>query len=243
MAIRDNIYSIQPDLGGILVHLLPLEGLEAINAQKEFSFSLGLSNLPVKDRDGVICDCSVVGQNKQNCSAWTYLRKDLPPIVYSYPSSGYGPSSMRFWTPSVGLIINPSDACPIITTMGVIDSATDARNCGSQDPGYVFNIFDPKNDEGRCVVSVNGDQSYYDFDNKVVSAISQTWASGDNQANYFGTRITVANDSSGIVTAFNGVGNNSAELRDSIIVGALGVSGNAGQLYFQQVQIYNHEDV
>ena len=160
VAIRDNIYSNQPDLGGILVHLLPLEGLEAINAQKEFSFSLGLSNLPVKDRDGVICDCSVVGQNKQNCSAWTYLRKDLPPIVYSYPSSGYGPSSMRFWTPSVGLIINPSEAWPIITTMGVVDSATDARNCGSQDSGYVFNIFDPKNDAGRCVVSVNGDQSY-----------------------------------------------------------------------------------
>ena len=92
--------------------------------------------------------------------------------------------------------------------------------------------------EGQVVsLSVNGDQSYYDFDNKVVSAISQTWASGDNQANYFGTRITVANDWSGIVTAFNGVGNNSAELRDSIIVGALGVSGNAGQLYFQQVQI------
>jgi hypothetical protein len=159
VVIKDNIYSQQPNLGGILVHMLPLEDLEAINNQSDFIFNLGMGNLPESIRDGLIADCSIAGQNKQNCSAWTYLRKDLPPIVYSYPSSASGPKGMQFWSPSVGIIVDPSRIWPLITTMGLVDSSTDGRNCGSQDPSYQANIFDEQNSLGRCNITVSDDNS------------------------------------------------------------------------------------
>lgn len=140
--IRDKIYGEHPTLGGVMVHLLALEDMESIANAKNFVFNTASAGT---------ADCAMVGQSKPTCSAWTYLRKDMPPIVYSYPSSEAGPDGMQFWSPSVGIIVDPARVWPLITTMGIIDSATDARNCGSQDPGYQFNIFDTENNLSRCM--------------------------------------------------------------------------------------------
>lgn len=140
--IQNDIYEKNPDIGGILVHLLTLEQMENIVNQKEFSLKFSSGGIDA------FTDCSMPGQNKQNCSAWTYLRKDLPPIVYSYPSTIYGPNGWQ--TPTVGIIVDASRFWPLITTLGVIDSATDQRNCGTQDSSFQFNIFDVNNHLGRC---------------------------------------------------------------------------------------------
>ena len=142
--IKDQIYSDYPEIGGVLVHMVPLEGIDAIlhpsNKSKKFEFNLS-SQSP-----GFMADCSMTGQNKQNCSAWSYLRRDLPPIVFSYPSSEvFG--ALNSWNQTIGLIIDPSIIWPMITTMSIIDSDTDARNCGSS---QVFNVFDVSNKVGRC---------------------------------------------------------------------------------------------
>jgi hypothetical protein len=138
--IKNQIYTDYPDIGGVLVHLADLETLQKLVTDPtgfEFNLSSGGGNF--------LCDCSLLGQNKPNCSAWTYLRKDLPPIVFSYSSSlavegGY-------WTPSIGIIVDPSMLWPIINTMGVTDSATFGRNCGSDQDQSKVRIF---NDDGRC---------------------------------------------------------------------------------------------
>ena len=71
-------------------------------------------------------------------------------------------------------------------------------------------------------------QSYYDFTHQMVSSVDASSGVGG----YFGTRITVNYDSSGIVTAFNSP---YAELRDSFKVAALGIG--SGTVHYQQVQI------
>tara|TARA_B100000902_G_scaffold300612_1_gene288248 strand:+ start:6058 stop:6624 length:567 start_codon:yes stop_codon:yes gene_type:complete len=73
-------------------------------------------------------------------------------------------------------------------------------------------------------------QPYYNFTHKVVTAIN----TGNIQSGgYYNTRITVNNDSSGIVTAFNS--DNYTELRKSISVAVKAQTGT-GVAYVQQVQ-------
>ncbi len=155
--IKDQIYSDYPEIGGVLVHMVPLEKLEAcLNKKHPFEFNLS------SESPGFIADCSLDGQSKQNCSAWTYLRKDLPPIVFSYPSSDVH-GALGDWNQTIGIIVDPSLLWPMITTMSIIDSDTDARNCGSQ----ILNVFDVTNNDnnndigGRCdpkVYTTNGKQ-------------------------------------------------------------------------------------
>mgnify|MGYP001176405353 CR=1 FL=1 len=74
-------------------------------------------------------------------------------------------------------------------------------------------------------------QPYYNFTHKVVTAIN----TGNIQSGgFFNTRITVNNDSSGIVTAFNP--DNYTELRKSISVAVKTQSGT-GLAHIQQVQV------
>ena len=141
--IKNQIYSDYPDIGGVLVHLADLETLQQLVTDPtgfEFNLSSGSGNF--------ISDCSLLGQNKPNCSAWTYLRKDLPPIVFSYSSSTA--ITQGYWTPSIGFIVDPSMLWPIINTMGVVDSATFGRNCGSDQDTSLVRIFDVKEGNGRC---------------------------------------------------------------------------------------------
>jgi hypothetical protein len=150
--IKNQIYSDYPDIGGVLVHLADLETLQKLVSDPtgfEFNLSSGSPENP-----NFLSDCSLLGQNKANCSAWTYLRKDLPPIVFSYSSSTA--ITQGYWTPSIGFIVDPSMLWPIINTMGVVDSATFGRNCSSdQDPSQlrIFNVGNSDkfgNSLGRC---------------------------------------------------------------------------------------------
>jgi len=139
--IKNQIYSDYPDIGGVLVHLADLETLQTLVTDPtgfEFNLSSGGGNF--------MSDCSLPGQNKPNCSAWTYLRKDLPPIVFSYSNS---PAVGGYWTPSIGFIVDPSMLWPLINTMGVVDSATYGRNCSS-DQNQWIRIFDVNGGNGRC---------------------------------------------------------------------------------------------
>ena len=71
-------------------------------------------------------------------------------------------------------------------------------------------------------------QPYYDFTHQMIASIDNS----SGVSGYYGTRITVNYDSSGIVTAFNSP---YAELRGSFKVAALG--SGSGSIHYQQVQI------
>lgn len=147
--IQSKIYKDHPDIGGVLVHLMPLESIENVISAKDFKFDFSIPGS---------CDCSETTKGEPTCSAWTYLRKDLPPVVFSYPSSIYNASKSGkygdggYWTPNIGIIVDPKKIWPLITTMGVTDSGTDARNCGSSQFPFVFD----KNSRCRPVVYENG---------------------------------------------------------------------------------------
>lgn len=96
-------------VGGILIHMMEPEDFE--NIVKNDSMELSL-----------MADCASV--HRHTCSAWTYMRKDLPPIVFIYPSSEI---------PTCGIIIDPTKAWSLLTTMGIIDSATNFRSCLSNE--------------------------------------------------------------------------------------------------------------
>ena len=75
-------------------------------------------------------------------------------------------------------------------------------------------------------------QPYYDFIHQPVASVNTS--SGVN--GYFQTRIVVNYNSTGIVTAFSSP---DATLRISQKLGAVGASGAAGAIYYQQVQVTN----
>jgi hypothetical protein len=98
-------------IGGLLIHMMSISDLE--NSMKNDNFDIGLT-----------ADCAPF--NRKTCSAWTLVRKDLPPMVFIFP----GPDS-----PNLGIIINANSAWDLVTTMGNIDSNTMNRNCCQQENG------------------------------------------------------------------------------------------------------------
>jgi hypothetical protein len=82
-------------------------------------------------------------------------------------------------------------------------------------------------DQGDYVSLNCPNQSFYNFTHKQVLSVNNT----ADVSGYFSTRITVNNNSSGIVTAFSDYG----DMRKSLKVGTFGTG--AGTLYYQQVQI------
>jgi len=71
-------------------------------------------------------------------------------------------------------------------------------------------------------------QSYYDFSHKTIASINNTAGVGG----FFGTRVVVTNNSSGIATAFAA---NYAELRRSMKVSVI-TNASTGKAFIQQVQ-------
>jgi hypothetical protein len=149
--INDVIFEKNPTINGVLVHLFGDNDLDAIINQKSFEFNLNSHG---------VCDCSSF--SAKTCSAWTYLRKDLPPILYNFPSS---PAvNGGYWTPIWGVVLDANKAWPLITTMGVTDSDTFGRNQLSIDPFTYINLWDKNgngnfNDGSRC----SGDNTYTPF--------------------------------------------------------------------------------
>jgi hypothetical protein len=82
-------------------------------------------------------------------------------------------------------------------------------------------------EQGDYVSLTCPNQSFYNFTHKQVLSVNNT----ADVSGYFSTRITVNNNSSGVVTAFNDYG----DMRKSLKVGTFGTG--AGTLYYQQVQI------
>jgi len=129
-----NDISDTPDkIGGLLTHLMSHTDFEAILAQPEFSFGVNSSG---------VADCAAA--HRHTCSAWTYLRKDLPPMLYIFPAS---PEVSGFWTPNVGILVDPAKMWPLLTTMGVIDSATNERSCCSNEDATVEWLADSYSDD------------------------------------------------------------------------------------------------
>jgi uncharacterized membrane protein YbhN (UPF0104 family) len=71
-------------------------------------------------------------------------------------------------------------------------------------------------------------QTFYDFSHKTIASINNT----ANVGGFFGTRIVVTNNSSGIATAFAA---DYAELRRSMKVSVISNAGS-GKAFIQQVQ-------
>ncbi len=148
---------------GVLVHMFSLEDMENLNNEKDFTFNLQTPGT---------ADCG--GTSLKSCSAWTFLRKDIPPMLFTYPTSSsiskktddklwksivgtdadgnakmemFG--SQNYWTPNCAVILDAKKAWPLLTTMGIIDSGTDERNCLSNGRGdmtcilYPNDQFDP----------------------------------------------------------------------------------------------------
>lgn len=138
--------------GGVLIHMFALEDMINLDNEKKFKFNLQTSGT---------ADCG--GSSLKACSAWTYLRKDIPPLIFTFPTGGSMKNDKTadsmwksivgtdrdgnalkktsgglwdYWTPNVAVILDAKKAWPLITTMGIIDSATDDRNClSSARPG------------------------------------------------------------------------------------------------------------
>jgi hypothetical protein len=134
---------------GVLVHMFSLEDMINLDNNDNFKFNLQTPGTS---------DCG--GVTLKSCSAWSYLRKDLPPILFTYPVSnsinkenaddiwksivGLNKNgdinkemigSGSYWTPNCAVILDAKKAWPLLTTMGIIDSGTDERNCLSNGRG------------------------------------------------------------------------------------------------------------
>lgn len=149
--INDVIFEKNPTINGVFVHLFSDNDIDTIINQKSFKFNLNSQG---------ICDCSEV--EPKTCSAWTYLRKDLPPIVYNFPSS---PAiNGGYWTPNCGIIVDANKIWPLITSFGIVDSDTFGRNQLMLDTNSSVNLWDNKINKGifnngRCV----GNSTYIPF--------------------------------------------------------------------------------
>jgi len=115
--------------GGLLVHTMTIESVARL---------LDVEDFVLEANDSAITDCSYPDENLTgSCSAWTYLRSDLMPMIFNTPTQATS-SNQQDWddaakmysTPVIGIIINPALAWPLISSMGVVDSSTNERNCG-----------------------------------------------------------------------------------------------------------------
>jgi hypothetical protein len=137
----NNISNKSSDIGGLLIHMMGISDMETSMKNDKFGLSL-------------MTDCA--STNRKTCSAWTLVRKDLPPMVFIYPMIG---------TPTVGIIINAKSAWDLVTTMGNIDSNTNCRNCCQQEYGVPMITRYPNESVGECMTKMLGNRGF-DIGNK-----------------------------------------------------------------------------
>ena len=115
--------------GGLLVHMVTIADAKRLLSAHDFV---------LEGNDSAITNCSFPDENLTgSCSAWTYLRSDLMPMVFNTPTQvnsaadqdGGGASEM-YSTPVIGIIVNPALVWPLISSMGVVNASTNERNCG-----------------------------------------------------------------------------------------------------------------
>lgn len=103
--------------GGVLAHNVVLRDFETWTAK--IPFEMRLSDKPMTD-------CAA--KTRKTCSAWSYLRSDLMPVVFDAPSVD---AAGEYATPIVGIVVDTAVIYPLITTLGAIDSDTNHRSCCS----------------------------------------------------------------------------------------------------------------
>ncbi len=126
------------DRGGLLGHMMQPEDLQA---------ALAVTPVQLRLSSPGVADCAAV--NRKTCSAWTYLRRDLPPMIFIYPSS---PSSLGYWTPLCGILLDPRVAWPLVASMSVIDSDTDVRSCCGNETGQAYALRTSDDPQGLTCV-------------------------------------------------------------------------------------------
>jgi len=135
--------------GGLLAHMMGPDDLQAALASVPFSFGLTSPG---------ITDCAAM--NRKTCSAWTYLRRDLPPTLFIYPTSPTG--SAGYWTPLCGVMLDPRVAWPMIASMSVVDSNSDTRSCCGNENGPPMLIRTSDNPAGLpCAPPAGGNWVLY----------------------------------------------------------------------------------
>jgi hypothetical protein len=120
-----------PQKNGLLVHMFTIEQAKSLNALNPFAMNAN---------DEFIVDCSAAF--RKTCSAWTYLRSDLLPVIFNKPCPDFSQSPPLYGTPVCGMIIDRDLAEELLTTMGMIDGDTDTRICCTTDgSGQLWNKF------------------------------------------------------------------------------------------------------
>ena len=135
--------------GGLLVHTMTIADVARL---------LDVEDFVLEANDSAITDCSFPDADLTgSCSAWTYLRSDLMPMIFNTPtqvnSSGRGDwddAGKMYSTPVIGIIVNPALVWPLISSMGVVDSSTNERNCGQ------FYFADSRNVKVKCTEADGG---------------------------------------------------------------------------------------
>ena len=103
--------------GGVLIHNVGVDAFQHWNELEPFNMHLS---------DSAMVDCTE--RTRKTCSAWSYLRSDLMPVIFNAPSID---DQESYATPLVGIICDAAKLYPLITTLGSIDSDSNHRSCCS----------------------------------------------------------------------------------------------------------------
>lgn len=117
---------------GVLVHMFSLQDANDLLSSK----------FEVNANSPFITDCGAY-RRQGSCSAWTYLREDLMPVIFNMPMStwerGVGTSSgsaknaalaplqAKYATLTLGIIVDPDLLVELITGMSLTDANTNSR--------------------------------------------------------------------------------------------------------------------
>jgi hypothetical protein len=136
---------------GVLVHMFTIDQATALNNNAKFE---------INTSDEFLTDCSATF--RKTCSAWTYLRTDLLPVIFNKPTTDLTGPVALYGTPICGIILDPDKVESLITNMGTIDSNTDVRICCTGNGTEVWNAF--KCDKEAKVGAVSEGFKGYGYD-------------------------------------------------------------------------------
>ena len=121
---KDLSYSNDVPNGGLLCHLMTLSHLKNILRN-------GMQNFRLQDLN----DCAE--KSFRTCSAWTYLRSDLPGLLYIYPAgpTSTGALGVPIDPMSAGFIVDTRKIFPLVETMAIVDASADDRIACSDQRG------------------------------------------------------------------------------------------------------------
>lgn len=83
--------------------------------------------------------------NRQTCTAYSYIRKDLIPMFFQFPGIALNVPC--------GIILNPHKVWPLITLMAVVDADTNVRSSCTNDSYSAFFLRNPftSSQQDKCI--------------------------------------------------------------------------------------------